>query len=101
MKNQVFNWNKALLIPALVALNFTAGTCFGQVGIADLNISMMFVNQKDNSSVKVVGNTIELASEKIIYQENNAIDNIIISNGIIPDGESLGILYLINPNITF
>jgi hypothetical protein len=99
MKNLKFNLIKVFLIPVFIVYMIPARLCFAQVAIKDLNISMMLVNQKDGSTIKVLDNEIELAIKTIIYEENNTIDNILISNGIIPDGESLGILYLINPGI--
>lgn len=99
MKNLKLFFAKALLIPVFIAFILSSRLCFAQVSITDLDISMILVNQEDGSIMKVKDNEIELEVKSIIFEENNTLDNILISNGIIPDGESLGILYLINPKI--
>jgi hypothetical protein len=67
--------------------------------LAGRDISMTLIHCKDKSSVRLASDNAELMTRKVTVDENENIQQMLTSNGILADGESIGILYLLNPGI--
>jgi len=72
-----------------------------ETGVASLNISMDLMNQRDKTSRSLPEGSTKLTSQKIIFKESDSIEKLLTANGISADGESIGILYRLNPDLDF
>jgi K+/H+ antiporter YhaU regulatory subunit KhtT len=70
-----------------------------ETGMSALNISMALINQRDGSSKILPPGSIELASQKVTFKEGDKLEKLLASQGIFADGESVGIVYLLNPGL--
>jgi len=98
MKKELDLMKFVLIFTVIISIYSVTNTIAG-TGIEGLDISTMLINQKDHSKINATDINIELTTKRIVFKETDTIDKILISNGIYPNGESLGILYRINADI--
>ena len=101
MKNGPTSRSFACLIyVGIIIMLLYPTTSLGQeTSLAALNISMTLINVKDKSSIKLTSEDVELTTTKTIVKENEDVQQLLTSNGIYADGESIGILYRLNPTM--
>ena len=62
-------------------------------------VSMILVRQRDGSREQIAN--IQLSSRKVAVRQGETIEQLLESNGIYADGESLAVLYTLNPGREF
>ncbi|MCX5893604.1 MAG: hypothetical protein NTW80_11660 [Deltaproteobacteria bacterium] len=83
----------------LLSLLYPALGSGQETGIAALNISLALINQRDGSSRGLPEGSVELASQKVTLKEGESLEKLLASNGIFADGESIGMVYQLNPTL--
>lgn len=74
--------------------------CRGQVRDMDnLNIKAELINPKDNSFTSLTGREMKLTTQNVIWKEGDNIQRLLIANRVYADGEAIGILYMLNPDL--
>jgi hypothetical protein len=101
MKNKSFNSLFTRMVHfGIMMLLFCPAIGKGQeTKLTELNISMTLINLRDKSSTNLSSEDAELTTKKIIMKENDNIQKLLTGNGIYADGESIGILYHLNPGM--
>lgn len=92
-------WSSVLQIAVLVSLASAGMTGTSKGKLANLNISMILVNRSDGSSRLIKREVIELIAQKATLGNGESVEGLLTSNGILPDGESLGLVYILNPKL--
>jgi hypothetical protein len=83
---------------ALIIFYFVPGSSSGQEKRLDsLSISMTLINQKVGSSKILSQKSVALAEQKVTLAPGDNLEKLLISKGIFADGESIGIVYQLNP----
>lgn len=92
-------WSSVLQIAILVSQASAGITSASKDRLANLNISMILVRQSDRSSKLIKRDAIELIAHRASLRDNESVEVLLTSNGILPDGESLGLVYILNPKL--
>jgi len=90
--------NKPLYIVTIFLVLCPAASLGQERDLRSLNITATLINpQADNSSVALAGREIKLTTLKMMWREGDSIQKLLTTNHVYADGESVGILYMLNP----
>lgn len=64
-----------------------------------LDASIVLIRPIDGSSITLKEEEMGLATEKVVVKDGDSVENLLISNGIYADAESIGVVYDLNPNL--
>jgi hypothetical protein len=64
-----------------------------------LNITTKLYNERNNAFMDLKGKEIKFTSQKAIWKEGDSIQKLLEANRFWTDGESVGILYKLNPDL--
>ena len=92
-------WSGVLQVAILALLAPAGATNAPQGELANLNISLTLVRSSDGSSKPIKGDAIALIAQRVPRREGDSIEGLLTSHGVLPDGESLGAVYAINPQL--
>ncbi len=99
MKSIRLNSGHMRLLPlVLMICLFYPGLASGQeTGLASLNIALTLINQREGFSRILPPGSVELAAQKVSLKEADSLEKLLVSQGIFADGESIGVVYRLNP----
>ena len=97
-QNSVTQRTKMILLFVLLLLLLHPIISIAQdIELADLDISMVLINQSDGTLRKLEEKNLELTSKKVALKKDVSIEEMLRSNGIYADAESIGVVYRLNP----
>ena len=86
----------------IVLLIFSFSPLFGSgrnIELSSLNNSMKIISRRVNFTRLLPIENIELGGQKVTLKDGDSLEKILMSNGIFADGESIGIVYQLNPDL--
>lgn len=99
-RNHLYTIKLAVIIVAVLISIFCLNvTCSNAEKSASSNVQMVLYKSRDLPLITLKANEAELTSVKVKIKEKENVEKLLESNGIYVDGESIGYLYKLNPNI--
>lgn len=88
---------RLLHIVVVICLFYPSLSSGQETGLSSLNIAMTLINQREGSSKILPQGSVELAAQKVTLKEGDSLETLLFSKGIFADGESIGVVYRLNP----
>jgi hypothetical protein len=87
----------SLCILLIVCLFLPCHSSGPETRLSSLNISMTLINQGTGYSKLLPAGSVEVAEQKVTLKEGDSLEKLLTSRGIFADGESIGVVYRLNP----